>query len=218
MTRQDACNLDYILDLIISNWHNYRRDFPWRNDADPWRILLAEILLIQTDADKVSKVWPIIVDRFQNPCDLLDTPQEEIVQLIKPLGLYRWRLSILLKIAQYLKEHFNCNVPQNCREFKGIPGIGDYILAVICIMAYGDSMPVIDTNIARVLYRIILGLEPPKRYMYDKQLRYISSKIRWSRELLLAVIDFASAVCKSRLPRCSSCPVNRCCNFTLKKF
>jgi A/G-specific adenine glycosylase len=75
------------------------------------------------------------------------------------------------------------------------------------------SAPILDTNIARVLSRVILGKDPPRRYMYDAVLWRLSSMVKWRRESLLAVVDFAAQVCIARKPRCEECPIRGHCAY-----
>jgi len=77
----------------------------------------------------------------------------------------------------------------------------------------GCSVPLLDTNIARVLSRAVLGKDTPKRYMYDKTLWGLSTMVRWRREPLLAVVDFAAQVCTARKPRCEECPIRGHCAY-----
>jgi A/G-specific adenine glycosylase len=81
------------------------------------------------------------------------------------------------------------------------------------------SAPILDTNIARVLSRVILGKDPPRRYMYDAALWRLSSMVKWRRESLLAIVDFAAQVCTARKPRCEECPIHgHCTYFNLSKI
>jgi len=208
-----------LIEVIVNNWHLFRREFPWRNTGNPWHVLIAEILLLQTDAAKVSVVYPRFIELFPEPCSLLKADRQVLEDLLKPLGLYRQRADRLIKLAAYVRDKYSCIIPCSYEKLKTIPGIGDYIAAAVCVLACMCSVPVLDTNIARVLSRAVLGKEPPKKYMYDKTLWGLSSMVRWRRESLLAVVDFAAQVCIARKPRCGECPIRgHCTYFNLPKF
>ena len=202
-----------MIGVIVNNWHLFRREFPWRNTDNPWHVLIAEILLLQTDAAKVSVVYPRFIELFPEPCSLLKADRQVLEGLLKPLGLYRQRADRLIKLAAYVRDKYSCIIPCSYEKLKAIPGIGDYIAAAVCILACKCSAPVLDTNIARVLSRAVLGKEPPKKYMHDKTLWDLSSMVRWRRESLLAVVDFAAQVCTARKPRCGECPIRGHCAY-----
>ena len=202
-----------LIGVIVNNWHLFRREFPWRNTDNPWHVLIAEILLLQTDAAKVSVVYPRFIELFPEPCSLLKADRQVLEGLLKPLGLYRQRADRLIKLAAYVRDKYSCIIPCSYEKLKAIPGIGDYIAAAVCVLACKCSAPVLDTNIARVLSRAVLGKEPPKKYMHDKTLWDLSSMVRWRRESLLAVVDFAAQVCTARKPRCGECPIRGHCAY-----
>jgi len=202
-----------LIGVIVNNWHLFRREFPWRNTDNPWHVLIAEILLLQTDAAKASVVYTRFIELFPEPCSLLKTDRQALEDLLKPLGLYRQRADRFIKLAAYVRDKYSCIIPCSYEKLKAIPGIGDYIAAAVCILACKCSAPVLDTNIARVLSRAVLGKEPPKKYMHDKTLWDLSSMVRWRRESLLAVVDFAAQVCTARKPRCGECPIRGHCAY-----
>jgi len=190
-----------------------RRQFPWRGERDPWRILLAEVLLIQTDAARVAKVYPALVAEFPTPCRLLEVGRERLEELLRPLGLYRQRARRLLELAEQLKQKYGCKVPCDYEELRKLPGVGDYAAAATAVIACGQSAPVLDVNIARVLSRAVLGEDPPKRYMYDGRLRTLASSVEWNREKLYAVVDFVAEVCTVKKPKCNICPLKLFCKY-----
>lgn len=209
-------DVNEVVRQIVSAWPLFKRDFPWRRVNDPWLALAAEVLLIQTDAPKVLAAWPKFVQKFPNPCAILEVPREEVEAILRPLGLYRQRAERLIKMAEYLKAHYNCRVPCDYNKLSAVPGVGDYIAAAVAIVACGQSAPVLDTNIARIFSRIYLGKDPPKRYMYDKALWRITGQVSWSKDAFLAMLDFAAVICTAKNPSCSQCPVKQQCQYTMR--
>jgi A/G-specific adenine glycosylase len=209
----EGATINSLVEEVVSNWHLFRREFPWRNTSSPWHVLIAEILLLQTDAAKVSMVYPRFIELFPEPCSLLKADRQVLEDLLKPLGLYRQRADRLIKLAAYIRDKYSCTIPCSYEELKAIPGIGDYTAAAVCILACGCSAPILDTNIARVLSRAVLGKDPPRRYMYDAVLWRLSSMVKWRREALLAVVDFAAQICTARDPKCGKCPISNHCTY-----
>jgi A/G-specific adenine glycosylase len=209
----ERTTINSLVEEVVSNWHLFRREFPWRNTDNPWHVLVAEVLLLQTDAAKVSMVYPRFIELFPEPCSLLKTDRQALEDLLKPLGLYRQRADRFIKLAEYVRDRHGCSIPCSYEELKAMPGVGDYIAAAVCILACKCSAPILDTNIARVLSRVILGKDPPRRYMYDAALWRLSSMVKWRRESLLAIVDFAAQVCTARSPRCEECPIRGHCAY-----
>ena len=210
---RNVVGVNTLVGEVVGSWHLFRREFPWRNTSSPWHVLAAEILLLQTDAAKASVAYPRFIELFPEPCSLLKADRQVLEDLLKPLGLYRQRADRLIKLAAYIRDKYSCTIPCSYEELKAIPGIGDYTAAAVCILACGCSAPILDTNIARVLSRAVLGKNPPKRYMYDAVLWRLSSMVRWRREQLLATVDFAAQVCTARKPRCGECPIRGRCSL-----
>ena len=210
---RNVVDVNSLVEEVVSNWRLFRREFPWRNTSSPWHVLAAEILLLQTDAAKASVAYPRFIELFPEPCSLLKADRQVLEDLLKPLGLYRQRADRLIKLAAYIRDKYSCTIPCSYEELKAIPGIGDYTAAAVCILACGCSAPILDTNIARVLSRAVLGRDPPKRYMYDAVLWRLSSMVKWRREQLLATVDFAAQVCTARKPRCRECPIRGHCSL-----
>jgi A/G-specific adenine glycosylase len=136
---------------------------------------------------------------------------------LRPLCLYRQRARAIVKAAQFILKELGGEVPRRYEDLRRIPGVGDYIAAAVAIAACGEEAPALDVNVARVLSRIALGRDAGKRYMYDRVLRQLAGQIRWTRELLFAVIDFAAQICTARSPKCHKCPAKgSCMHFQLR--
>ena len=195
-----------------------RRWWPWRGRVDPWGVFIAEFLLIQTNAAKVSLIYEDFLRRFPTPCSILNARQGEVEDLLKPLGLYRQRAGRLRRAAEYIRGRFNCSMPCSYEELREIPGVGYYIAAAVAIIACGEPAPILDTNIARVLSRVMLGKDPPRRYMNDGELWRLVGQVKWDKDLLYSIIDFASEVCTARKPKCSQCPIKSTCRYYTGKL
>lgn len=208
----DLERLNLALRAILSSWPKFKRGFPWRSETDPWKILLAELLLVQTDAAKVSAEYEKIVRALPDPQSALSVGEEGIAELLRPLGLYRQRARWIVKATKFIIEEFGGSVPIKYEELRRVPGVGDYIAAAVAV-ACGGSAAVLDVNVARVLSRALFGRDAPRRYAYDPKLRRLAGQVEWTRDLLCALLDFAAKVCTARKPRCEGCPASASCAY-----
>lgn len=203
---------------IVRWWNSHGgRDLPWRSSPSPWGVLIAEFLLIQTDAAKVSKIYQRFLKRFPTPEALNSASESEVAEMLKPLGLYRQRAKRLKGLAAALCAEHRGKVPESLEDLKALPGVGDYIAGAVSLFAFGKATPLVDVNTSRVLLRILHGVDPPKRYVHDGGVREAAASIFWSREVAYALIDFAFAICRPKRPACSSCPASKYCAYAGRK-
>ena len=206
------------MDEIVRWWSaGGARKLPWRIALNPWAILAAEFLLIQTDAAKASQAYQHFLTRFPTPETLDSASESEVADVLKPLGLYRQRAKRLKNLAAALCSRHGGRVPESLEKLKALPGVGDYIAAAVSLFAFGKAAPLVDVNTSRVLFRILYGMDPPKRYMYDKSVREAAAAVPWSREVAYALIDFASAICRPKKPLCNKCPAGRYCAYVRRR-
>jgi DNA (cytosine-5)-methyltransferase 1 len=194
-------------------WHNGRsRPYPWRRTADPWLVLVAEILLRRTRADVVATVWPEFEKRFGTARAVARDP-EGIRRLLTPLGL-RWRVENLIEVAQMLTGELRGKVPRERAELMRLPGVGDYVADAVRAFAFGERAVLVDSNTARIASRVF-GL--PVKWSSLRNLSLRASVARLSgdhapnQELNLALLDLGGTVCIPRRPLCGECPVRKLC-------
>jgi A/G-specific adenine glycosylase len=203
---------------IVKWWRETgAKKYPWRETGDPWRILVAEVLLIQTNAAKVVKVYEEFVKRYPTPAQLAEAEVSEIEELLRPLGLHRQRARLLKRAAEVLCREYGCRVPESYEELRRLPGVGDYVASAILLFAYGKQRSLVDVNVARVLCRLALGEDPPRRYSEDESVARLAASIEWPREVALALIDFAAAICTAKSPSCGICPARGGCRYAWRR-
>ncbi len=138
----------------IMNWYNSnKRSFPWRNTDNPYYVLVAEILLQQTNVGKVEPAYLEIIKRYPVVSKLAKTDLPELEKIIRPLGLV-YRAENLIKCAKIIKDNFNGDLPNNKSKLKELPGVGDYISDTILCYAFDGKVIPIDTNYARLFKRL----------------------------------------------------------------
>lgn len=188
-------------------------DLPWRRQRTPYRIFLAEFLLVRTRADVVAKLFDSVVEKYPNIRALASASEQELAIVLEPLGL-RKRVPLLLKGAQYIVEKHKGRVPKKLKDLLNVPGLGAYSAVAITAFAYKQSEVPADVNILRFLSRLT-GL--PMAHVTK------GSKELWSMLPLASpdvggpepekLLDFSRLICRPGPPRCELCPVRGECVF-----
>jgi len=203
--------------LLLKWWSTYKRDFPWRNTTDPYKILIAELLLRKTTSTQVAKIYKPLIERYPTPKSLANACEEELKQMIKSLGMENQRAKILTEIAKSLCERYGGIVPQDLEKLLTLPGVGLYTASAVRCLAYGEREPMVDTNAIRVLQRVFAYNTNKTRPRTDQHLWELARSLiplDNAKHYNLALIDFASLICRPLKPRCKKCPVKEiCANF-----
>jgi len=214
---EENSTIEYVQLSLLKWFENEGRVFPWRVSENPYHILLSEKLLQQTLArDQVVKAYNELVNRYPNVRDLAIARISDVKEVIKPLGLH-YRAKELKIMAREIVEQHHGAIPSNINDLLALTGIGDYSARAILTFAYNKDEPIVDTNVARFLFRI-LDLEGsiPQNPARSKILRNYAKEFipkGNSRNYNFAVLDLCSAICKSRKPKCSVCPVQQFCAY-----
>lgn len=193
-------------------WKHNRRDFPWRKETDPYRILLAELFLHRTRAETVAPIYRRFVQKFPDVVTLSRSNEDILFGELGALGL-RWRTVSLLKAARVITDEFHGKVPREKAALLKLPGIGDYIASAIRVFAYNQVDPLIDTNTVRVISRIN-GFIATDSTRKGNEIREIYSSLMKGcnpRIFGFALIDLAALVCLPRRQRCHECPISKHC-------
>ena len=191
------------------------RDLPWRGPArTPWGVLVSEVMLQQTPVDRVVPAWHAWLERWPVPADLAaDSPGEAVRQWGR-LGYPRRALRLHAAAAACV-ERFEGQVPSAYDDLRSLPGVGDYTAAAVLAFAYGRRAVVLDTNVRRVLARVLGGAEHPRPSVTVEERRAADAVLpdddataaAWS----VAVMELGALVCTSAAPRCEACPVRVSC-------
>ena len=174
---------------------------------DPFKILIAEIMLQKTVASNVKKVFPRFIERFPSPKDILEAPIEEIEQELRPLGIFRRRAKAIKQIAAEVISKYDGKVPSHKEAIAAFPMVGDYVANAVMCFGFGKDIPLVDVNVKRVMKRFF-GLT--KLHEIEKKLREVIPKGK-SKEMNWALIDFASIICIPGKPKCHACPLSADC-------
>lgn len=202
---------------LIDWFRQFGRDFPWRSSTYPFNVLIAEKLLQQTSVRQdVVDAYLFITNHYPSPQKLANADLEKIKTYIKPLGLH-YRADELVRMSREIVERFGGKVPDNQKDLLSIHGIGHYSARAVLSFAFHKDVVVVDTNIARILYRVfsISGKFPPNPARSTKLTNLAQSllPVGKSKEFNWALIDLGALICLSRRPLCDSCPINEHCLY-----
>ncbi|MEW6505540.1 MAG: DNA-binding protein [Chloroflexota bacterium] len=192
------------------------RPFPWRLTTDPYRILIAEILLHRTQVDQVTPIYEQFLEQYPNVTALAQCSQQELHDALYSLGLH-WRIDRLHEMAQVLQHHHAAEIPREREVLLALPGVSHYVAGAVRCFAWNEPEALMDTNTVRITGRL-LGWE-----VKDSSRR--SQRFRRALEALLdpekprafnyALLDLAHQVClKRRAPLCKECPLKIFCCFS----
>ena len=196
------------------------RSFPWRNTKDPYSIMIAEVLLRKTAARAVPPVYEEFLRRVPTPQALARTSVNDLQSIIAPLGLSAQRAAQLSVLGHAL---VGCGgVPRQTDRLASLPGIGPYATAAVQCFAFEESVPMVDTNVARVITRVFAIT--PSRFearrcpqVWSAAAQLVRSS-RAPRRLNWAILDLAAALCKPRSPLCVACPLADRCHYSLENI
>lgn len=209
--------IDYFLNNLFK-WFKYNgRDFPWRHTSDPWKILLAEILLQKTNAEKVVSVYNSLTAALKTPESVLNYSADSVVSILKPLGLEYIKAERIIKLGKDIVDKFAGKVPLEINKLLELKGVGYYSAGMVTCLAGGGDAPALDVNSIRVLQRFFSYKSEYSRLRTDPNLRKFAKSLipaNKCREFNLALIDFSSKICRPS-PLCSSCPLKSKCSFYL---
>jgi len=199
---------------LLRWFHRNERSYPWRNTRDPFKILIAEMMLRRTKADQVKPVYERLFSEYPDVKSLAAAEDEKIKKILYSLGL-RWRTSAFRLVAREIKKKYDCRVPATRDELIKLPGVGEYVAGAVLSVGYGKKEWILDSNIVRV-FRRYFGIKTSKegrrdRHVIEMAKRYIDCKD--PRRANLAILDFAALICTPRKPACKKCPLRLGCKY-----
>jgi len=222
-------NIDHINNEKINgfrknllNWYlkKDRRSFLWRNkSATNYQLIISEVFLQRTKAETVAKYLPIFFKQYPSWKKLGEATERDLIEILKPIGLYNQRGKRLYRLAQELKKR-NGRFPKDSEQVQEMSMMGQYITNAFELYILNKNSPLLDVNMARVLERYF-GERKLADIRYDPYLQELSNKvvnIDNSKELNWAILDFAALVCKKRSPFCEPCFLKTTCNYYSNKL
>ncbi|HXT36100.1 MAG TPA: A/G-specific adenine glycosylase [Chloroflexota bacterium] len=200
------------LHATVLRWYaEWGRDLPWRHTRDPYRVLVSEVMLQQTQVDRVLPKYAEFLTRFPTIADLAAAPVAEVIRAWKGLG-YNLRAIRLHRIAQQVVARHEGELPNTASGLLALEGIGPYTAGAVACFAFGLPEPVLDTNVRRVLGRIVIGPDGPTApagtlWTIARQLLPEHAAYDWNQ----ALMDIGARICLPRRPQCLLCPAQPWC-------
>ena len=191
------------------------RDLPWRRpDATPWSILVSEVMLQQTPVSRVLPAHAAWISRWPEPAALAAATPADAVRQWDRLG-YPRRAVRLHASAELITSQLDGHVPASVDELRRLPGVGAYTAAAVASFAYGKRQAVLDTNVRRVLARLVTGSYLPRPAQTTAEVRLAESLLpqdgRLAAQWSVGVMELGALICTARRPRCHDCPVSNQC-------
>ncbi len=207
--------------LAMLDWYEKNgRGYLWRSQIDPYKVLVAEIMLQQTNADRVAQIYPQFIQRFPDTIALARSEVEELKLILKSLGL-DYRAARLKNIAQKLATEYGGEVPSTEETLSALPGVGLYIANAVLCFAYSNRVPLIDINVVRLYERVFSLRSDKKRAREDLKIWEFAAEmmpVTGFKKYNWALIDFGAKICMSKNPRCDKCTVRFICNYSSDQY
>lgn len=198
---------------LVTWFKQNRRDLPWRRTRDPWSIWVSEVMLQQTQVETVTGYYRRFLERFPTVEALAGSSLDDALKLWEGLGYYA-RIRNLHRAAGIVVRDYNGVIPRDPDEFGRLPGVGPYIRAAVCSIAWDVPEPVVDGNVLRVAARWF-GIDR------DIRSQAVRREVRDRLRIMIpddapgpfneAVMELGALVCVPRTPRCGECPVSEGC-------
>lgn len=205
--------LEFFKPAILSWAKENLRDFPWRKESDPYKVLITEKLLQQTDFGHVRKVWAGFFKKFPSVEELAKASEEEIASILRPLGLWRQRAKQLKKLAETIINRYSGEVPCSYQELVSLPGVGDYIARATLVFACAKPTYLLDVNTRKIVKRFFYYPKDVKDEAIVTVLELATPKDPEECKIFnWGMIDFSALIC-SRKPKCGKCPLKEKCSY-----
>jgi A/G-specific adenine glycosylase len=213
MRRPDPTVVTRFQRQILRWYRTHGRDLPWRRTREPYRILVSEIMLQQTQVERVVPKYRQFLRRYPTLRRLARADVKEVRRIWYPLG-YNVRPIRLHAIARESIARYGGRLPDEDSALRSLPGIGRYTAGAILSFAHERDVPVLDTNVRRVLSRVFLGPRRTARVRGDKAYWDLATALvprGRGYDFNQALMDFGATWCRPRRPLCLRCPMKAFC-------
>ena len=204
--------------VSLEGWfRSHARDLPWRRHRSPWRSLVSELMLQQTQVSRIAERFEGFMSRFPSPNAMVEAGEDEVLAAWEGLGYYR-RARLLHAAANRIVDEHRGEVPSTMDALEALPGVGKYTAGAVASIVFNAPVPIVDGNVVRVAARV-LGID---RRADDSVL--MGRAWRFSTDLVEAATDpskcneglmeLGATVCTPQRPDCSRCPLRQVCVAT----
>lgn len=190
-----------------------RHDLPWQQNATPYRVLVSEIMLQQTQVATVIPYFQRWMEHFPTLNALADAEENQVMAVWQGLGYYS-RARNLQKAARYITHELNGEFPETLTALEKIPGVGRYTAGAICSFAYNTYGPIVDGNVRRLFCRLFAIAGQATSSAVNKKLWAYAEALtpqQHNRAFAQGLLDLGATLCKARTPECHRCPFAEQC-------
>jgi len=194
---------------LLDWWDAGHRDLPWRRTRDPYAVLVAEVMLQQTQAERVAPKWQEFLEAFPTLEALAAAPPAAVIRAWAGLG-YNRRAVHLHRMARAVVARYGGVVPADTAALRRLPGVGPYTARAVAAIAFGLPEAAVDTNVRRVLTRVVGGESVLSTTWVQAGADVLVPGERpgdWNQ----ALMELGATLCTARAPQCDACPVRRLC-------
>ncbi len=198
---------------LLRWFRRHGRDLPWRRTRDPYRILVSEIMLQQTQVSRVEAYYQQFLDRYPSVESLAAASPSAVRESWDGLGYYNRAANLHRLARRVVTEHAGV-LPSDPALLLDLPGVGRYTAAAVASFAYEHSVPAIDTNVARVLRRVFhprLARHRGSRKLWETGAALVPREGKRAWAFNQAIMELGALVCTARVARCEACPVRAAC-------
>jgi A/G-specific adenine glycosylase len=208
----------------LLRWYRaHARSLPWRETRDPYRVLVSEFMLQQTQVSRVLDFYPRFLTRFPTVERLARARPAEVREAWEGLGYYARAANLHALARTVVKDHGGA-IPRDPARLRDLPGVGRYTAGAVASFAYERRTAAVDTNVARVLGRAFSAARSgaarqrgSETALWTLALRLLPRSRRAAWEFNQALMDLGARICVARRPRCPECPVRPACRTGLKR-
>ena len=202
---------------LLDWYRKHGRELPWRTTDNPYHILVSEVMLQQTQVDRVLPKYHEWLGKYPSFEVLAEASEKDVVKTWYPLG-YNIRPKRLQSIARESVAKYGGELPSDEETLLSFKGIGPYTAGAVMSFAFRKRAAILDTNVARVLFRMFIGKGDHRGHTMDTRLWELSRAMLPFKHVFdfnQALMDFGATLCTARKPLCATCPMkSKCKSFT----
>ncbi len=201
-THTDRLYVALIQRRLLRWYRRHARPLPWRRTRNPYRILVSEVMLQQTQVSRVLQKYPIFLRRFPTLRRLAASSPADVIRVWQGMG-YNNRALNLHRLARLVADRYHGRLPGTPDELIGLPGIGRYTANAVACFAFGASVATVDTNVRRVLSRIFPARLSTDAWIVAERVLPKRSAYDWNQGLM----ELGALICTAKNPACRECPL-----------
>lgn len=201
---------------LLAWFRAHARPLPWRATRDPYKVIVSEFMLQQTQVSRVEKYYPRFLKRYPTIEALARARPQAVRETWEGLGYYA-RAANLHRLAKQVVKDRGGKIPDDPQALRELPGVGRYTAGAVACFAYEKPEAAVDTNVQRVLERVFGAGRAERRkggkWVWDLAQAVLPRRGRAAWEFNQAMMDLGASLCVARNPKCPGCPVRKGCSY-----